>query len=351
MSQHMVFHNCSSWQKDAIHAHWLQKVSRIDRLLGRFPEDQRELRLTIKRNSDRFDVRAVLVLPTGTLAAEVSAQEDYDAIDAVADKLVAELRRHKRLIRHDDLYRRKRRRREAFRRAAVSLESDVAKPDEETFFEMLHPLMARLRGHAHHELIVAQLQGRITPGQLTIEDVLDEAILRAWTQFEAKDPNEPLEVWLVRFLHEVLDEQTSGVPTAISIDDEIDAGDPRYGADLSPTAEDDEPYWEEPYTATFDDVLPDRHPSEPWQELEAVEQVQWVLAQLSRLPHRRRRAFTLYVLDGWDPDEIAMIQGRSVEEVRADIEAVQRWLRHRSDRESERLERTSVRRTDRGPTR
>lgn len=334
MSQHMVFHNCSSWQKDAIHAYWLQKVSRIDRLLQRFPEDQRELRLTIKRNSDRFDVRAVLVLPTGTLAAEVSAQTDYDAIDAVADKLAAELRRHKRLIRHDDLYRRKRHRREAFRHAAVRLESDIAKPDKKAFFEMLHPLMARLRGHAHHELIVAQLQGRITPGQLTIEDVLDEAILRAWTKFEAKDASEPLEIWLGRFLHEVLDEQASGVPAAISIDDEIDAADPRYGADVSPTAEDDEPYWEEPYTATFDDVLPDRHPSEPWQELEAVEQMRWVLAQLSHLPQRRRRAFTLLLLDGWDPDEIAMIQGRPVEEVRADIEAVQRWLRDRSDRES-----------------
>ena len=139
MSEHMVFQNCSPWQKGTIRSYWSQKLTRIERLLQHFPEDQRELRLTIKHNHDRFHVRAVLLLPTGTLVAESSSQMDNDAIDAVVDKLTMELRRHRKYIRHDDSYRRKHHRRETFRHAAVLLESNLGKPDRETFFEMLRP--------------------------------------------------------------------------------------------------------------------------------------------------------------------------------------------------------------------
>ena len=107
MSDHMVFHDCPDWQKEAIRSYWLQKTPRIERLLTRFPEDQRELRLTVTHKPKRYDVHAVLLLPTGSLAAEASSPTDRDAIDMVVDKLVAEVRRHKEAIRRDYLYHRK----------------------------------------------------------------------------------------------------------------------------------------------------------------------------------------------------------------------------------------------------
>jgi ribosome-associated translation inhibitor RaiA len=147
MSEHMIFQNCSPWQKDTIRSYWSQKLSRIERLLQHFPEDQRELRLNIRHNHDKFNVRAVLLLPTGTLVAQSSSPMENDAIDTVVDTLTMELRKHREYIRHDDSYRRKRHRREAFRHAAVLLESDIRKPDRETFFEMLRSLMDRLSRH------------------------------------------------------------------------------------------------------------------------------------------------------------------------------------------------------------
>lgn len=325
MSEHMIFHNCSTWQKNTIRSHWSEKLSRIGRLLQHYPEDQRELRLTVRRNGDRFDVRAILLLPTGTLVAEGSSQMDYDAIDAVVDKLAMRVRKHKGLVRHDDSYRRKRHRNETFRHAAVLLESNIRELDKETFFEMLRPLMDRLNGHIHHELIVAQMQGRVKRRQVTVDDVRDEAILRAWTHLRQKDPTEPLEVWLVRFVHEVLDEQTPD-RSIVSIDGEIDEAD-------SGGITDNEALWEEPPTMTVEDVLPDRRAVEPWQDVDIQDQMQWVLTQLTTLPHVQRRAFTLHLLDGWDPDEIAMIQGRAASEVRADIQAIQQLLRSRLDDE------------------
>jgi hypothetical protein len=57
MSDHMVFQDCPDWQKEAIKSYWRQKVPRIERLLTRFPEDQRELRLTVTHKPKRFDLR------------------------------------------------------------------------------------------------------------------------------------------------------------------------------------------------------------------------------------------------------------------------------------------------------
>jgi len=333
MSAHMIFQNCSPWQKDTIRSYWSRKLLRIERLLQHFPEDQRELRLTVRHNHNRFDVRAVLLLPTGTLVAQSSSQMDNDAIDAVVDTLTGEVRRHRKLIRHDDSYRRKRHQRNTFRHAAVLLETNLDKPDRETFFEMLRPLMERLSSHVHRELIVAQMQGRIQRRQVTVEDIRDEVILRAWMQLNEKGPTEPLEVWLTRLIHEVLDEQVPDRP-AVSIDSEMDETDLPPDADAGEMT-DTELVLNEPPAVRLNDILPDRNAGEPWQKLDIQDQMRWVLTQVSALPHVQRRAFTLHLLDGWDPDEIAMIQGRSTAQVREDIQAVQRLLRRRFDAESE----------------
>jgi DNA-directed RNA polymerase specialized sigma24 family protein/ribosome-associated translation inhibitor RaiA len=330
MSEHMIFQNCSTWQKDTIRSHWSRKLAHLERLLQHFPEDQRELRLNVRRRPDRFEVRVVLLLPTGTLVATSSAPMGNDAIDAAANKLAQELRRHRGLIRHDDSWRRKRHHNDTIRHAAVLPESDIREPDRETFFEMLRPLMARLGGHVHHELIMARMQGRIQRRQLTMEDIRDDVILRAWAQFKTKDPTEPMEVWLIRLAHEALDEQVPEVPAVVSIDDEIGEADSDHAVETDEVT-DGQLLLEEPAAVTLDGILPDRRGSEPWQELGLQEQLQWVLMQLSALPHVERRAFTLHLLDGWDPDEIAMIQGRSPAEVRGDIETVQGLLRSRLD--------------------
>ena len=335
MSDHMVFHNCPDWQKQAIRSYWLQKTPRIERLLTRFPEDQRELRLTVTHKPKRYDVHAVLLLPTGSLAAEASSPTDRDAIDMVTDKLVAEVRRHREAIRRDYLYHRKERRQELSGQAAVLLQPGAVRPDRERFFGLLSPLLARLRDHAQHELLVAELQGRIGREEVAVTDLLDEAILRAWAQFIDRDEAEPLEIWLMRLLHEVLDEQVAGVQRAHPIHEEVDIHDSSSEA-AAVRASEEAPVWEEPsVAATLEDILPSHEADEPWQPLEAVDEMKWVLAQLGAVPAARRRAFTLHLLDGWEPDEIAMVQSRSVEEVRGDIDAVRQMLRSRLGSESE----------------
>lgn len=97
MADHLIFHECTPPTKEAIQNYWQKKQQRFEKLLVHFPEDQRNLRLTIRRCPERYEAHAVLTLPTGTLVAETNSHgRDYlEALDIVADRLVEEIRRHK----------------------------------------------------------------------------------------------------------------------------------------------------------------------------------------------------------------------------------------------------------------
>jgi len=334
MSDHMVFQGCTEQEREGIRSYWQRKRPRLERLLTRFPEDQRELRLTVTHLPKRHDLRAVLLLPTGSLAAEASSQSTWEAVDAVTDKLVGEIRRHRELIRHENLYRHKQRREELPRRAAAAAPPDAHPSDQKAFFALLNPVIARLRHHAHQELLVAELQGRIGHEEIAVTDLLDDVLLRAWTQFDRREETESLEVWLMRLLHEVLDVQLTAGRTARSLSEQV-GGESSADDTAVGFAAEDGLMWEEPPTPTFEDILPGYEGGEPWQQMAAVDQMKWVLAQLSGVSASQRRAFTLHLLEGWEPDEIAMTQGRSSDEVRRDIEAVRQMLRNRLGGETE----------------
>jgi RNA polymerase sigma factor (sigma-70 family) len=270
----------------------------------------------------------VLLLPTGSLAAEASCGTDREAIDAIVDKLVREVRRHKDLIRREHLYNRKQRRRELFRQVEAQLPPARHVLDRKAFFELVTPLMDRLWDHAHHELVVAELQGRIGREQVVVNDLLDEVVLRAWSRLEHRDDREPLEIWLTKLLHEALDEQLAAARQAVPLEGPADVDESGRKISVTPVSE-DAPIWESPAVVTLEDVLPNHEAGEPWEQLAAIDQMKWVLTQVSELPAEQRRAFTLHMLDGWEPDDVAMIQGRSVEEVRNDIGSVREMLRSR----------------------
>ena len=56
-----------------------------------------------------YEARAVLHLPTGTLAAEADDKDPEVVLDQVADTLVVKIERHIQRVRRDNIRKRKRR--------------------------------------------------------------------------------------------------------------------------------------------------------------------------------------------------------------------------------------------------
>lgn len=100
-----------------------------------------------------------------------------------------------------------------------------------------------------------------------------------------------------------------------------------------PPREDEELWWAEllgqEEVVGLEDLIPDTEGTEPWRRLEAEEQRDRLLALIAGLPHARRQALLLHAMEGYATDEIAMLQDRPEDEVKADIESARKWLKGR----------------------
>lgn len=327
MPAQLAFRGCPEPAKEAIRRSWEQKVQRLKRLLRRFPEDDQMLRLTVSMQPGlkAYDVRAVLVLPTGTLVAEADASHHDSALDEVASRLAVEIRRHKERLRRDDLQRRRARRQHDFASASGLLERYVSGRDRAAFFDLLRPLTGTLQDHAARELTIAQLEGAVYQREFSVADLMDEVIMRAYDGFESRPRDLSLDRWLFDLLHECLDRWATESGFASSLSQELRQSDPLNQPDDT-WVEENDPCWAKPERLTLEEVLPNSEAPEPWQAASAHEERHWLLSQLRSFTRDRRRAFMLNALEGWDAHEIALQQHRSENEVTSDIESVRQAL-------------------------
>ncbi|HIK30217.1 MAG TPA: HPF/RaiA family ribosome-associated protein [Oscillatoriales cyanobacterium M4454_W2019_049] len=327
MKQHIIFHQFPETQKDAFRAYWADKQPRIERLLSRYPDDQRHLRLSVWSNEKGSLVRAVLTLSTGTLVAQ---SREYTptwqaAIDEMSERLAKEIRRHKGRLQQHKVHHHRDLNRTSLEAAGKFLEENAARGDRNAFFDLLRPLLRNLKHQARRELIFAQLEGKLMPHEMSVADLLDEVILRAWEQFDSRPVDQSLDQWLSQLTHDIIDEKSIESAPINYLSTPVPSEDERYEADDGWVIE-NEPFWGNPTPLTLNDVLPDHEIPEPWQELDVLETERWILDRLGSLPKAQRRAFTLHVLEGWDTAEIAMLQRRSIPEVETDIQATREFL-------------------------
>jgi RNA polymerase sigma factor (sigma-70 family) len=169
---------------------------------------------------------------------------------------------------------------------------------------------------------------------LTATDIVDETILQAWDCFRTTQVGgERLHTWLREIMERVVAE------AIVQISTEEDA--PREGAlaGVQPErtiAYDRDDGEEETPRAFFDadddlliweDLFPEEKLPEPLEKLIEDEQRQAIIEAFGTVPITDRIAFTLNVLDGYDPAEISRIQRRAKEDVSRSLERAREVLR------------------------
>ena len=113
MSSHQVFNGVDETIKAQLEAYWAKKLPRLEKLLVHYPDDLREIRLTVfyhprsSRKPSFYEADGVIQLPTGTLVAEANDRDAHVTLDRIADTLVNEIKRHNELVRRDDVFKRK----------------------------------------------------------------------------------------------------------------------------------------------------------------------------------------------------------------------------------------------------
>jgi len=333
MSQHVVLVGCDEAIRRSVESYWEKKLPRIQKLLRLYRPDQQEVRLTLHAHARPqqkpfFEGRAVVHLPTGTVVAEDHNHDPQALIDRLADTLVADLKRHQERVRRDYLYRRKRRARSDLSAAGPLLQRDQEAGRWEDFFQLLRPQLEFLRDHARRELRLLEMEGVLQRGELSVGDLLDEVVQLAWQRMPQRPVRWPLAVWLTDLLHEVLRQWVEKKPQPrVSLQERVEAVQAEKPEVL------EQPWWQAllgyDESLTLEELLPGSEGTQAWDALEAEEQRQQLFEGLKDLPPLQRQALLLSALEDYDLAEIAMLQDRSEEAVRADIEAARAALRQR----------------------
>ncbi len=308
-----------------------QHVEKLGRRLQVFRPELVHLRGLVEENSARegFVVSLDLRLPSGDLAARESGPTFSSALKAAFDDLIEQVTKHRGHLRNQ--YKRIRRRRVGRQRPQPQV------PFEETFAAVQPPTISgddissyvnanlpRLKRFVARELRYRENLAQLPPGQLSPEEVIDEAVATALGDSAEKPERLALEPWLYRLAIRAIDE------LAQAPDEDAAAVPLEHSARQHRERASDEPqlqYHQPDEDIANRDIIPDLRLATPEASAASEEMINLVEAALLSAKPRDREAFLLYAVEGFTPEEIAAISDSSVEDVRRSISAARDHLK------------------------
>jgi RNA polymerase sigma factor (sigma-70 family) len=174
----------------------------------------------------------------------------------------------------------------------------------------LRPLLNYARG----EIRVHEALGLLPPGTVAAHDLVDAALLEAFTH-AGDPPPRRLYPWLRRLVRRALAREVAawGQRRTRSLDQPLGGGWPDEEGTRPPRR--------------LSDVLPDPSAPIPAQVAESAEFQRLLATLLWHLPRGWREPFLLHVRDGFSEREVARIEGLPVAEVRRRIALARQFLR------------------------
>ena len=274
-----------------------------------------------------------LRLPTGQLASSETADHPQAAVKAAFESLLEQLIRHKDHLRNERRWPRARRVEKErpipqvpFEQTLAAVKSEkVSGADVSSFVNLNLP---RLQRYVERELRFRETNGSLRPGQISPEEVIDEAISRALDDHREQKPERvTLEPWLHRLSLRAIDRlmnQTRDENGSVALESQV-----RPGRDQSGTGSDEGwmQFHQPDEMLTNENMIADARTTSPEDVAATDEMVAMVEMALRHAKREDREAFILFTMEGFTTHEISVIADRRPEEVRASIAAARDLLR------------------------
>lgn len=308
-----------------------QHIEKMRKRLQFFRPDLVHLHAIVEENSAREgpSVALNLRLPSGQMAAKANGSTPTAAIKAAFDQLVEQLTKHKDMLRNAQKWPRRRRDGSTRPQPQVPFEETLAavqpptisSEDVRSFINANFTLLFRF---VERELRYRENLGLIRRDQVWPDEVVDEAVANALDNGEEKPELVSLEPWLYRLARRAIDQVAArnGEPVPqVPLDHayrEIDLHD----------ADELQMQFHQPDEAVNnEDVIADVRVSTPEASAASDEMITLVEYALLGAKPEDREAFLLYAVEGFTPDEIAVITSRPVDEARTSIARAREHLR------------------------
>ena len=275
-----------------------------------------------------FTVALNLRLPAGQMSSRATSETLHAAIRIAFDDLTEQLRKHKEHLRSE--YRYPRVRGEGRQRIEqVAFESTVAavKPEMISSIDVtgfVNANLERLRRYVERELRFRRDSGQRRLEEISVEEVIDEAIASALDEHRPRPEKIALEPWLYRLSRSAMDRLGNQLDSAAhSVRLEHAETAPASGVDNEEMLQ----FYQSDERLTNENLIADRRGSTPEDDASREELMVMVERALRGATPNQREAFLLFTLEGFRLSEIAAITERTVEQVQHDIKVAREHLR------------------------
>jgi RNA polymerase sigma factor (sigma-70 family) len=212
----------------------------------------------------------------------------------------------------------------------AALHKSAADQNRQQFFEQITPLLGSLKHYIARRLRIAYLNLDLrTESVYTEDDIVDEAVLTAYQNFDKKPKDLSLEQWLYRLANQKLENYLKrAAPRDAkrrSLESLTEKEERTLEEQMTADAEGEPMLVEDLYDNEYHlqpEFTPPAYQGDPSELVEKNEEVQEILRALSRIPQRDLMLFELSAIEGFSNDEVAKIAGVPADEVEKVVKKV-----------------------------
>ena len=191
-----------------------------------------------------------------------------------------------------------------------------------------------------HELAYRRDAGDLLRGELTVEDVVDAAMLRAYNEFAADPKRRRSAAWWIRLATEFLDAETARFTaereTTRHLEEDVPETPPQE--QVSTLGDEILDFYQPDEDWKLEDLIPDVESDDPEAAAESDEVRDRARAALAEMPAEWRRALLLHLTEDLGPAELAHALGRQESEIATVLEQAREHVRRRLEEAGYRLE-------------
>jgi RNA polymerase sigma factor (sigma-70 family) len=295
-----------------------KKPQKIRKLLPTFSSDAVDLNVTLERitRGNQFQATLVLALPQTAIRVEELADNAAGSVLHAFDEMIRKVKRFKSQLNREKFWQR-----QPNWTGGVAATENVRELENAINLN-LDKIENYIRREIYHQVILENMPyGLIQP-----EAVVDDVFLEVSAKSAARPENVPLESWMFQIAREQLRKRLENLEDSENTPrlEELQnmQSTPKWG-------DEDQNFYQPDEVLRLEDLLKDEKSSNPEEVMEHEEIEVELQKAVANLPVSMREAFVLFALEGFEPDEIAMITGRTPEEVIQEVADARRLLREK----------------------
>ena len=310
-----------------------EQINQVIQRLKRWPLDSSPALYLNVHNTDnlnQWETHIILTLPSEIISVQGKSWEGplYSLKEAFGD-LLGQLNRYITEKRQSKSQQRKCIDKKGKKNIGIRLDRAVHDKEKNTFIFLLKPYLDGLRKIASREIRNLEIQEHVKLGAVSIEDLINETLLRAWRDYRQRPKDTHLDQWLVQILFQIIKQIASKEKKFVPLSEALKSNQIK---DLSyePNFDSDQWWWSklEPTEGILvEDLLPGEEAPESLRYLTQNEENKRLTEALSLLSKDERQILSLFALDGYDITEIVKITNMPIKKIKDTIERAKNKVR------------------------